>query len=152
MHNQISRRPTRAQSWLASIIIWFDGISALIVGLIFLFIAGIGDPVDFSVEAKEAGIRLGEFVALLAGLYLISCLISIAYWRRGKPKWGYVLMGLGLMHAAWSTYLVIESSWDRSFVYFFAASLVLNIALHAIILQVKQRQSIPVRDQDQNPS
>jgi hypothetical protein len=144
MQNQNTRIPTKWTSSIVSIILILDGFSTLALGLLFFIISGLGDPVDFSVEIKDANVRRGELVALLTFVYLVTCFISLIYWKKGKQVWRYIILGLGLIPIVWSiilfiyrdafTLLVTPSDEFDSVTYLLIGSFLINILLGVLVI------------------
>src|SRR5215510_11269013 len=97
MQNRDIRIPTVLSSFLGSIIMILDGLSMIFFGLIYLVGAGNADYFD-DPEKKAAVLRQGEIVASITVVYLIFCVISLAYWQEGRRPWNYVVLGLGSLH------------------------------------------------------
>jgi hypothetical protein len=134
MSNQNTHNPTNLASFLGSIILVFDGFSMLAYGLLIFVISGIADPVDFSIETKKAGLRLGAFFALITLVYLVVCLISLKNWKEGKRVWRYIILGLGLLHLVWFGLYFISGKEFEFLTYLFYGSLVANILLCILVI------------------
>ena len=85
-----------------------DALTGLSYGIVFFVIAGISDPIDFSVQAKESVIRLGESVLLASFLYCILCFVTLRQWAKQRHAWSYVGLSLVLIHLAVSALFVAD--------------------------------------------
>src|SRR5688572_24885276 len=89
MKNSNIEKPTLLASFLGSIIMIIDGLSMVFFGLIYLVGAANAD-FFYDMGKKEVVLHLGQIVAVLTLVYLISCIISLVYWLKGRPFWKYV--------------------------------------------------------------
>lgn len=157
MKNQNTHLPTKWTAIIVSIILTLDGFSTLALGLLFFILSGIGDPVDFNIETKEANVRRGEIVALLTLLYLVMCFISMIFWRRGKQVWRYFILGLGLIPIVWSMILINYRDVFTSlfnvrddnyiFTYLFIGTFVINILLGVLVIFGRNKSDVHNNDQ-----
>jgi hypothetical protein len=131
---QNTTKPTKRASFFVSISLVLDGLSTLAFGFFYFFIAGLSDPVDFSIEVKNVAIRQGEIVALLAFAYFVICVISIVFWQKGRHNWNYIILGLGLIHILGSGYLFTYTEGFGLYAYLFYGSLSINLILLVIII------------------
>ena len=134
MQNQSIIKPTKFFAFIISIVMAFDGFSALAFGGLYLFISMISDPADFKIETKYAIVHQGEFVAFLTFLYLVICYLSPIYWAKGKMLSSYIMLGLALLHLAGFSYLFRFRDEFNMFTYLFYGSLISNLSLLAIVV------------------
>jgi hypothetical protein len=121
-------------SFLVWIIVILDGLSIFAFGLFGLVIAGIADPGPDGAYSKDALFFWTGSIALLSFIYLVVCFISLIFWQKGKRNWGYVILGLGLIHLAGSSYLFNFRDAFDFIVTLFYGSLIMNLLLLAIII------------------
>ena len=152
MQNQNSIKPTILASFSVWIIIALDGFTTLVFALLCLLLAAISEPADLShvgPHTKDAIYLWAGSTTLLAFAYLVACFISLVCWQQGRRNWGYIILGLGLIHLVGSACLLyFRSDFDftlellkmflGSFVMnwldLFCGSLVINLILLIIII------------------
>ena len=137
--NDLDIKKTKPPSLFVVIIMALNGCSALVVGIIYYLAAALADPLDFKGEFRSAMIHQEEMVALLSVVYLIACFVSVAIWRKRRSVWRYLVMGLGLLHLAGASYLLLTFRYEttRVLVYLFGISLVMNLLLLWLLLSAK---------------
>jgi len=157
MRIQNTIKPNILSSFSVWIIIALDGFSALAFGLLCLLLAFIAEPTNLnhpSPHAKDAIFLWAGSIALLTFVYLVACYISLVCWQQGRRNWGYIILGLGLIHLVGSAYILYFSSEFKFIVEFldmffrslainlldlFYGSLVINLLLLIIIFIGKIR-------------
>ena len=143
MNRQDTSKPNKTASILVSIIMVVDGISVMVLGILYAFGTAIGEPRGFSIkalDAKAAAEHQSVIVMWLCIAYLLICLISLRFWQRGKRIWMYVILGLGLMHVMYFSY-IFSPFFPFSlfygidfFAFLFYGSILLNLIISIIIL------------------
>jgi predicted transporter len=92
--------------FLIAVVLSSDALTGLSYGIVFFVIAGVSDPIDFSIQAKESAIRLGESVLLASFLYCILCFVTLRQWAKQKHSWSYIGLSLVLIHLVVSALFV----------------------------------------------
>jgi len=134
MKNSNIEKPTLLASFLGSIIMILDGLSMVFFGLIYLVGAANAD-FFYDMGKKEVVLHLGQIVAVLTLVYLILCIVSLVFWQKGRLLWKYVVLSLGLLHLAVSSYLMFSPDWESDLArLYFYSSIALNLVLVAITI------------------
>ncbi len=101
--------------FLISAVLSSDALTGLSYGIVFFILAGVGDPIDFSVQAKESATRLGQYALFVSLLYCVLCFVALRQWARQSHSWSKVGLSLVLIHLAVSVLfgagLVLMGAW-----------------------------------------
>ena len=127
---------------IISLFILLDGISALFIALLYFFFTS---NADYTVLESTVGVMMrqrAQFVVSLAFVYLITCVISLINWSKGKRLWQVFLTGLGIMHVVGLTFLSVMSEEffvNAILVPLIYLSLIINLIMIVFVYREKVR-------------
>ena len=134
------QKPNRLIKFLVSCLMILDGLSVLGLGLLFFMVAGLADPPDFSIEAKEANFLRGQVVAFVAFIYFLLSIISTIYWNVRYGAWRFIMLGLGILHLPVSFLVILARSDFEDFpAFLFFIPILLDVMLCILVFFGKRR-------------
>jgi hypothetical protein len=80
----LASNPSPKQRLVPSICIIALGLLVLLLSLILAILIASGDPVDFSVQAKERGIRIATYIAVFGATFFVGCVLSAGFYTVNK--------------------------------------------------------------------
>jgi hypothetical protein len=136
MQNQIHPKPTILSRVIVGILINLDGLSVLILGLLWFVYLGVSDPVGGG-SAKSKDLLICGFVILILFVYFIFCNISLTLWAEGIRNWDFYLASLTVLHVGGFGYLLtcrIDFLTNLFFI-----SLGMNLVIATIVFLEKRK-------------